>query len=89
MIETKRKEQKLFEQRIAECFEREAAERKELERRFMQTIEDKTNSVKGELAKEAAMREEGVENLKSCLEVYIFIMKQYFFRMIFRNCKIL
>lgn len=70
MIEAKRKEQKVFEQRIAECFEREAAERKEIERRFMAAIEEKTNSVKIELTKEAAMREEGIENLKACLEVY-------------------
>lgn len=69
LFEEKRKQAKLFEQKIAEKFDIEANDRKEQEKRLMGIIDDKSNSIRTELGKEAAIREEGVESLKSCMEV--------------------
>jgi hypothetical protein len=72
-LEEKRKQDKLFEQKVMERFEAEAADKKEQERRLMALIEDRANAIRTELGQEAAAREEGVESLKSCMEVFKFI----------------
>ena len=73
LLEEKRKQDKLFEQKVMERFEVEAADKKEQERRLMALIEDRSNAIRTELGQEAAAREEGVESLKSCMEVFKFI----------------
>lgn len=83
-FEESRKQEKLFEQKVAERFEAEAADRKEQEKRLMALIEDRANAIRTELGKEAAIREEGVDSLKSCMEVQIKQLKN---RTIFLNYK--
>ena len=69
MMESKRKQFKLLEQRQIDLIEKEVAGRKEQEKALVAMIEDKANGVRGDLAREAGIREEEVENLKACLEV--------------------
>ena len=69
MIENKRKQLKLIEQKNLELFERVVAGRKEQERAIVALIEDKTSSIRTDLAKQSNIREEDSEQLKTCLEV--------------------
>jgi hypothetical protein len=45
--------------------------RKEMERKVLMLIEDKTNLLRNEVAREANLRYENIEHLKSCLEVIL------------------
>lgn len=85
LFEEKRRQDKLFEQKVVERFEAEAADKKEQEKRLMTLVEDRANTIRTELGQEAAAREEGVESLKSCMEVFKFI--QQLNRMTFQNFK--
>ena len=74
-LEERRKQEKLFEQKVLERFEVEIADRKEQEKKLMALIEDRANGIRTELGKEAAIREEGVDSLKSCMEVQEIIFE--------------
>lgn len=69
LFEEKRKQDKIFDQKVIEQFEAEVAERKEQEKTLMSLIEDRANSIRNEIAQEGNVREEAVESLKSCMEV--------------------
>jgi hypothetical protein len=84
MLENKRKQIKMFEQKNMELLDREVAARKEQERALVAHIEDKIAVIRTDIAKEAAIREDDTESLKACLEV-MRISKSN--RMIFQNCK--
>ena len=69
MLENKKKQFKMFEQKQLELMEREMAAIKEQERAFMAHIEEKTVVIRTDIAKEASVREEETENLKASVEV--------------------
>lgn len=68
-LEGKSNKIKLMEHNVVEKLENEAIERKEQERRLIAFVDEKANASRGDLAKEAATREEECDNLKACLEV--------------------
>jgi len=68
-VEEKNKYIKTFETKINDRFNQEAEIRKEIERRFLNIIEDKFNCLKIEISKESRSRFEAIENLKTFLEV--------------------
>lgn len=66
---------KVLEGKINERFNQESELRKEIERRFSVLIDDKFNALKIEISKESRNRYECIENLKTYLEVCLFIYK--------------
>ncbi len=69
LVEEKNKYIKSFEAKINDRFNYESEIRKEIERRFVNLVEDKFNALKIEISKESRSRYESIENLKSFLEV--------------------
>lgn len=66
-------------------FERERMNRKDLERKYTNVIEDRFNTLKIEISKESRTRFDSIENLKSYLEVIVSVL--FYFRTIFQNFK--
>jgi hypothetical protein len=87
LVEEKNKYIKSFEARINDRFNQEAELRKEIERRFINLVEDKFNALKIEISKESRSRYESIENLKTFLEVTIISLKDNFYRMMCLNYK--
>ena len=75
LVEEKNKYIKTFEARINDRFNQESEIRKEIERRFVNLVEDKFNALKIEISKESRSRYESIENLKTFLEVRNIDMK--------------
>jgi len=67
-MDAKRKQLKAFEQKNIQLLEQFAASRKEQEKAILSLVEERTNSVRNDLAKESGIREEEVENFRTCLE---------------------
>ncbi len=71
-FESKKSELKLFESKLVDKIDSHSAELKETEKAMIGLINDRTNDVKIELVKEAAVREESVDILRETLEVHFF-----------------
>lgn len=66
--EARDKEIKTLEQKVIEKFDQEEKALQDTEKRLLTLIEDKTAMVRSDIAREAAIRTENIEYLKSCLE---------------------
>ena len=57
-----------LESRILERFDTEVASRREMEKRLFSVVEERTTTLRNELAKESKNRYDSIEHLKQCLE---------------------
>ena len=64
MTEIRQLETKIFDK-----FEQEAVARREMERKMISNVEEKTNGLRNDIAKESKNRFDSIEHLKACLEV--------------------
>ena len=58
-----------LENKIFDKFEQEVVYRREMERKMLSQIEEKSVGLRQEIAKESKNRFESIEHLKACLEV--------------------
>ena len=84
-FDQKTRDLKYLEDKVFERFEIDTLERKDLEKKIVNYLDEKTNNLRIELNRELNNRAESINNLKGCLEVLELVF--YLIRVIYQSCK--